>query len=251
VLSFGYHLRNTLTCTALFTVFAFYGCGDSCFVAFSNNGNGGVIIKAGNPLPACSLTQTNGIMSVVAIKSSACATCLPASRAEHVFVTLRGLQVRPRDTDGAARAADWQEIAPKLVSEPRQIELTSNSLPEILVTDVLVPAGSYDQLRLQFLTSSAASAPSARAENSCAGGFWNCAVMANGRTQVLEQPDLLIPLEYQGNALLVWPASRMELQIDLSAETTGPYLGSPDEGMLRTLLLGRANVVRQFTTKTD
>jgi hypothetical protein len=78
----------------MFTAIALTGCGDCCFVGFSNNGNGSLIVKVANSPPSCSLSQVHGAMSVVALKSSLCETCTVATRVEHVFVNLRGIQLR-------------------------------------------------------------------------------------------------------------------------------------------------------------
>jgi hypothetical protein len=101
----------------MFTAIALTGCGDSCFVGFSNNGNGGLIVKVANPPPSCSLSQVHGAMSVVALKSSLCETCTAATRVEHVFVTLRGIQLRPGASEDA-RSPNWLELAPHLAKEP-------------------------------------------------------------------------------------------------------------------------------------
>ena len=46
-----FHFPRTIRCAAMFTAFGLTGCGNSCFVAFSNNGNGGVIVKAVRRVP--------------------------------------------------------------------------------------------------------------------------------------------------------------------------------------------------------
>src|SRR5215469_15495390 len=89
---FHWVLRRSGPSVLILSMAAVVGCGNSCFIGFFNNGNGGAIIKAGNPPPPCSLPQTNGMMSVLAVKSSKCESCA-ASHPQHVFVTLQGIQL--------------------------------------------------------------------------------------------------------------------------------------------------------------
>jgi hypothetical protein len=101
----------------MFTAIALTGCGDSCFAGFSNNGNGGLIVKVANPPPSCSLPQVHGAMSVVALKSSLCETCAASTRVEHVFVTLRGIQLRLGASENAL-SPNWLELAPTSERNP-------------------------------------------------------------------------------------------------------------------------------------
>src|SRR5271156_5520199 len=120
------HLRSAFSCVAMFTSIVLVGCGNSCFIGFSNNGNSGVIVKAGDPAPSCPLSQANGTMSVVALKSPACEVCTAAARTEHILVTLRGIQIHPSAGDDT-NPPDWIELAPGLAKEPRQIDVMGDS----------------------------------------------------------------------------------------------------------------------------
>jgi len=224
------------------------GCGNSCFVGFSNNGNGGVIIKAGNPTPTCSLSQANGTLSVVALKSSVCESYAAAARVEHVFVTLRSIELRPR-ADNDANAPDWLELAPRLAKEPRQIDLMGDAMPVILVESALVPAGSYREVRLQLFAVSLTSAEELPAENACGETRWNCIVMADGHVEPLhlpgEVPELLIPSQsIEGDSVVVLPDSRMHLRLNLEPRQ-GYYFSSTEGLKLQNALVGRVTVVQQ------
>src|SRR3974377_346601 len=113
------------------------GCGNSCFVGFSNNGNGVVIVKAGNPPPPCSLPQPTGLMSFLAVKSSVCESC-PAPHPQHIFVTLQGIQLHSSPVAGPT-SPDWHEIAPRLADEPLLIDLIGGSLPRVFVAHPPAP----------------------------------------------------------------------------------------------------------------
>jgi Domain of unknown function (DUF4382) len=146
-----FNLRNVLYCATLLAVVGLGGCGNSCFAGFSNNGNGGVSITAGNSPSACSSVPLvfKGTMRALVLKSPVCETCTAAARLEHVFVTVKSIQLRP-STVVDSDSLDWLEIAPALTTKPRQIDLMGNAGPEILVHSAILHAGSYRGLRLQF-----------------------------------------------------------------------------------------------------
>jgi hypothetical protein len=240
------HVRSTFRCAAIFTAIGLAGCGNSCFVGFINNGNGS--FTAGNSAPPCSLTQVNGMLNVVAVKSLVCETCAPAARVEHIFVTLRSIQLRPGSSDDT-NASDWLELAPQLANEPRQIDLLGNSMPVILVENAIVPAGSYREVRLQFFPGSLTNAEELPVENACEGTRWNCMVMADERVEALslpgDVPELLIPSQsIESGSLVVLPDARVDLQLSLEPHQ-GSYFPSTVGWKPQNVLVGRAVVVRQ------
>lgn len=185
-------------CAEIFLALGLFGCGNSCYAGYSINGNGGFIVVAGNPPPACSLSQAKGTMRVVALKSPVCELCMPATRVEHVFVTLQGVQLLPLDSD-AKNSPDWLELAPQLAKEPRQVDLIGSSLPVILQESTVVAAGTYREVRLQFVSESSMGAETLPSENACGGTHWNCIVMADGHVQPLrlpaDWPEVSIPFQ--------------------------------------------------------
>jgi len=238
------HLRCTFRCASMFIAVGITGCSNSCFVGFSNNGNGGIIVSGGNPAPACSLSQANGTMRVVLVKSRVCETC-PAA---HVFVTLRGIQFRHSASDDT-NSSQWLELAAHLANEPRQIDLMGNSLPLVLVDSAIVPAESYREIRLQFFPESPANAEGLPAENACGETRWNCMVMANGHVEPFRFPggvlELFIPSEsIEGGSVVVLPDSRMDLLLSLDP-LQGSYFSSDEGWKTQNALLGHATVVRQ------
>jgi Domain of unknown function (DUF4382) len=242
------HVRSTFRCAAIITAIGLAGCGNSCFVGLINNGNGSFTINAGNPAPTCSLTQVNGMLNAIAVKSTVCETCAPAARVEHIFVTLRSIQLRPSGSDDT-NAPDWLELAPQLANEPRQIDLMGNSMPVILVENAIVPAGSYREVRLQFFPGSPTNAEELPAENACEGTRWNCMVMADGRVEAFslpgDVPELLISSQsIDSGSLVVLPDARLDLQLSLEPHQ-GSYFSSTVGWKPQNVLVGRAVVVRQ------
>jgi hypothetical protein len=248
------HLRCTFRCASMFIAIGITGCGNSCFVGFSNNGNGGVIVIAGNPAPTCSLSQANGKMSVVLVKSPVCEPCTAAAGVQHVFVTLRGIQLRPSASDDT-NSSKWLELAPHLANEPRQIDLMGNSMPVILVDSVIVPAESYREIRLQFFPESPTSAEGQPAENACGEARWNCMVMANGHVEPLRFPagvqELFIPSQsIEGDSVVVLPDSRMDLRLSLEP-SQGSYFSIGEGWKPQNALVGHATVVRQRSFEAE
>jgi len=229
-------------CVVILFAAALAGCGNSCFAGFSNNGLG-IIIKAGNPPPACSLTQGNGTMQVVAVKSAVCEFCPATTRMQHVLVAVHGIQLHS-SAIADANSPDWLEIAPQLANEPRQIDLMGGAGPEMLVERAAVPAGTYHQVRLLFLSDSDGYAGKLLSENACGEARHNCVVMADGRVQPLGWPAevsavLITSGAMNGGSLEVVPGGRTDLRLSFQphqmyySSTAGP-LG------LRTILVGHA-----------
>jgi hypothetical protein len=248
------HPPHTFLCAALFSAIGLAGCGNSCFVGFSNNGNGGVIVKVGNPPPPCSLSQAHATMSVAALASPVCETCATAGRVEHVFVTLRSVQLHPGAGDGTI-PPDWLELAPQLGKAPRQIDLMGNSMPVILAEGAIVPAGIYREVRLQLFSGSPASSQELPAENPCGETGWNCKVTGDGHVEPLRLPggvpELLLPsLGIDSPLLVVLPDARMELRLSLEPHP-GFYFLSAEGWKPQNVLLGRATIVQQRAVEAE
>lgn len=240
--------RRVICCAFILATVALTGCGNSCFAGFSNNGNGGIIIKAGNPPPACSLPQVNGMMRVVALKSSICESCAVGVRLQHVFVTLRGIQLHSSATTDP-HSPDWLELGPQLANEPRQIDLMGGSGPETLLRSAAIPAGIYRQVRLQFFPDAPEYVEEPLPQNVCGEARRSCVVMADGRVDELswsdEVPELLIPAQaIEGGSLVVLPEATMELQLSFEARQEF-YSSAYGRWKLQTVLGGHAEAVPQ------
>ena len=245
-----FSFRTIFCCAVIFLAVGLSGCGDSCYAGYSINGNGGLIVVAGNPPPACSLSPVNGTMRIVALKSPVCKSCMLATRVEHFFVTLQGVQLLPLSGDDT-NSADWHELAPQLAKEPRQIDLMGNSLPVILQESTTVVAGSYREVRLQFVSGSLMNAGILPSENACGEALWNCIVMADGHVQPLRLPtdgsELLIPSQnVESGPFVVLPDTVMELRLSLESYPRA-YFSSMEGWALQNILTGHATVVPQHS----
>ena len=240
----------------MFAAMGLGGCGNSCFAGFSNNGNGGVSIMAGNSSAACSSVPLvfKGTMRALVLKSPVCETCTAAARLEHVFVTVQSIQLRP----SAAADSDspgWLEIAPDLTTKPRQIDLMGNAVPEILIQNAPLPAGAYRGLRLKFFSGSPAGAEDLPSENGCGETGWNCLVKADGHVEPLRTsgdiPELLITFQStESDSLVVAPHDRIDLRLSLEPDQV--FYSSSFEGWkLRYVLVGRVTVVRRESLEVE
>ncbi|HTP67434.1 MAG TPA: DUF4382 domain-containing protein [Dongiaceae bacterium] len=193
----------------MYVVAGIAGCGNSCFLGFSNNGNGGIIIKAGNPPPACTLNQAQGMVRVRLAKIAACANCAPAISVQHIYLALKGVQIHAATTS-EDESAGWIELLPKLNAQPQQIDLMSDSDTELLLANSPAPADIYSFLRLEF--------SGANSVNPECRGLANCLVMVDGHIEPIDfadKPEVLLRAAPENGALVVLPESTSELQIRL------------------------------------
>jgi hypothetical protein len=120
----------------------------------------------------------------------------------------------------------------------------------ILVQNVLVPAGTYHEVLLQFLPDAPADPNALPAENSCGHNGRNCMLMADGRVEELhftgngDSPELLLPLQFNGSdALAVVPGATVDLLFTLRSQQVSTV--SPSEGwQIHYVLVGTASISR-------
>jgi len=250
---FRFDLRNAFRRFAIFGVMGFAGCANTCIVGVVNNGSGSLGVAAGNPPPVCS-TQAVGAVRINVVKSPACQACTATTRAEHVFVTLRGIELRASAAEEQA-AAEWLEIAPELENEPRQIDLIGHSPHELLLKNAVVPAGSYREIRLQFRPDLPASDAKPIAENACGEARWNCAVLADESTKPLfwgqNVPELVMRIQNGDNDLLVvLPDGEIDLQLRLEAGLA-PRFSATEGWKLVSALSGSASISKKSPDAAD
>jgi hypothetical protein len=212
-------LRKTVLLVLVCVSSSLAGCGNSCVVAYSVNGNGGVIVKGGDPPPVCALNQAQGMVRAAIVRNPRCEGCAQVTRVEHMFVLLRGIQIHVEGDD----SGDWVDIAPELAASPRKLDLMGDSVRELIVTQAEAPAGTYDRVRLQFLTGPEPhESEDGSGEERCGSGLSNCLTMGDGRVEPLgfpgEQPEVFVRLPAESKALLVLPSSTSELQIRLGVQ---------------------------------
>lgn len=240
--------RNTFLLTAALTAISAAGCGTTCVQGFFNGGNGGGFVSTGTP-QSCPLSNVTGTMNAAVLKTVACEKCTGAATVQHLFVTVRSVQLRSSSTPGSTPGTvspDWIEIAPHLAGVPRQIDLIGNSL-EILVENAIVPAGTYREIRVQFLSPSDASAEESFTNDVAGPSRSNSLVTADGHVEALYWPgnalQLFIPLGITpSDSLLVLPGSTINLRLRLEAL---PIFVASREGLkVQYILVGKANAVR-------
>jgi hypothetical protein len=183
------------------------------------------------------------MVRLAALKSRVCDACPASGRAEHIYLTVKDVQLRAESSDNAP---EWVELAPEFETQPRQFDLIGNSDAETLVQGKTIPAGNFRELRLHFyLGDSQAAAESVR-NNVCGSAGWNCIVLADGRVETLRFPDetaeLRIPLS-EPRGLVLLPEDTVELRLSLLLQQVFVSTG---EGLeLQNRLGGRATAVRQ------
>jgi len=222
------------------------GCGNSCFAGFSINGNGGFAFKAGEPPPACSLMPARSMVRLAALKSRVCDACPASSRAEHIYLTVKNVQLHGESSDNAP---EWFELAPAFEAQPLQFDLIGNSDAEILVQDKTIPAGNFRELRLRFYLGDSLAAAELVDNNLCGSAGWNCMVLADGRREPLRFPEetaeLRIPLsEGPQGGLVLLPEDNVELRLSLLLQQ-GLLSAGGEALKIQNRLVGRATVVRQ------
>jgi hypothetical protein len=192
-----------------------------------------------------------GMMNVAVVKSQICETCTASDQAQHIFVTLKSIQLHSAFPE-APNNPEWLELDPQLLREPRQIDLLDDATPQILMQGASVPAGTYVGLLLQFLPEADTPAGPATlpGENSCGQTHANCMRMADGRVEELyftgarNAPQLRLPLQYNGSsALVVLPGATVDLRLTLQPQQISTA-SSSHAWQTRYVLVGSATASR-------
>lgn len=247
-------LRSKVRCLVVVAGITFAGCRNTCFVGFATNGKAVGDVKAGDPPPSCSLTQARGAIRAIAVKSAVCEACTVDARVQHLFVTVRNIQLRRTVTEGGT-GKDWVEIAPELANQPRQFDLIGNSSPEKWVENAYVPAETYAEIRLRFCFDSSSDSLECQAETACGRMLRNCAVKSDGRIEPLfwpgSTPELVIAIHtLEGDSLAVLPDSIADLRLSFALQRRFS-VSSIQQSTLQNVLLGSAIAVRDGQSSQD
>jgi hypothetical protein len=209
-------------------------CGGS-FTFNSNTGTGG------------SAQQGNASVSL----SDPPSCKVPAGNYRNVFITVASVQAHTSGT-ASETAAGWVELAPALASNPVQIDLLANpagggcTLAQ-LGSNVSLPAGDYQQIRLILLANNAASGPS---PNACASvqGF-NCAILQNNSVHRLElssqaNTGLKIPPgQIVGGPIRVNAGQHVDINIDFNVCSSIVIQGNGQFRLKPALTAGQVSTV--------
>ena len=193
------------------------GCDNSC-IAFLSNPSGGTVSASTATCPINTQTTAN-----VRIAFSA-----PIDRGEswhrtgieHIFLTLRGIDAHlslPYGQDSSG----WRDIAPRLTTRPRQIDLMSgseNSPPLSFSDEATIPAGEYTQIRMLLVSDP--SVVQEIGENACGEVGLNCVMGRDADIHPIAlgtNDEILIPLDGTGRTVFrVFRGtfSNLDLQFD-------------------------------------
>jgi len=210
--------------TLLFSI-ALAGCGNSCFLLVSNPGGGGGTISGS--APNCSLNQTNGDVNLRITSSLTLPAGAGANRIQHVFVTIRGIEANP-SAIADENSPDWQELAPKLVPQPVQLDLlgrSGDSCESRTSEHVTVPAGEYRQIRLRLSPNQPDTSDPVLPENWCGSVSFNCVVTSDGDIRPLildsEFSQIKVPSErITGGFFRILPETTVNLKIEFNPESS-------------------------------
>lgn len=232
----------------LFLAIALAGCRNTCFV-FTSNPGAVVEVKTGNPPPACRLSKANAAVGVSMHAAASCEACSPSGRIEHIFVSLRGIELH-RSAIADDASAEWQELAPQLAQRPLQVDLMKGtedaSAAPRLGERALIPAGEYRQVRLRFVANQPAADEPIPQRNACGGVGFNCVATADGRIRTLiiagaASQTRITSDTISGGFLFVPPESNAEVAIELGTFWTLANSGSKLE-LLPALGVKRASL---------
>jgi Domain of unknown function (DUF4382) len=225
------------------------GCDNSCVVFVSNPGGGGGTLSGS--LNSCSLNQVNGNVRLQIISPTAPPAGDTPVRIEHIFVTIRGIEANPNPT-AADDSPDWQELAPKLLAQPVQVDLLTNTADSGAVqvfADAAVPANAYRQIRLRLSPNQSDETGSIVQENWCGSVGVNCVVTSEGNILplVLKNGASQIQIASQqivGKFFRVVPDSTVNLRIEFNPQ---PSLSIPMNGVMDDTV----SFVPQFTVESQ
>jgi Domain of unknown function (DUF4382) len=149
------------------------------------------------------------------------------TRIAHLYVTIRGIEANPSAIAGGD-SPDWQELAPKLVKQPAQVDLlapTEDSLGFNTLEYAAVPADVYRQIRLRLSPNEPDASDSIPGENFCGSVGLNCLVTSDGSVQPLvlanELSQMQIPSDkIAGGFFRVLPEAAVNLEVEFNPQSS-------------------------------
>src|SRR6266478_6236659 len=205
---------NLPFCPTLLFALWLTACNNTCFTFTSNPPTGTISIKASDPSPTCTLTKANVAVRVETHIDPKCTSCSGSRRIQHIFLSIRGIEVHP-STTAEDDSPDWQELLPpELLKQPLQVDLVGGtadrSAREPLGEIVTIPAGIYRQVRLRIVPNQLETNARLLERNACGTVGFNCVVTADGRIQALlfdgASPELHIASDRIEGASLLHPS---------------------------------------------
>ena len=222
--SFRQAIRTPRTCffTMLFFCLSLLGCNNDCFVFVSNPGGS---ISASNP--SCQFKTATGTVRLRVTASPAASTEPGPKSIQHIFVSLRGIEALSSaiaDDD----SPEWRELAPKLATQPEQLDLLAHSVDSCepsTFDDVAVPADAYRQIRLRLSPNQPATNEPVLEQNACGSVGFNCVVTADGGIRPIALDTLTsqfqIPSDHiSGGFFRVLPDTPINLDIEFRPQSS-------------------------------
>jgi Domain of unknown function (DUF4382) len=204
---------------------ALLGCNNSCVVFVSNPGGGGGTISGS--LNSCTLNQAKGSVRPRITTFDTVPTGTTPTRIAHIYVTIKGIEANPSAT-AADDSPDWQELAPRLVKQPAQIDLLApraDSPEPDAFDDASVPADAYQQIRLRLMDNQPDATNSVVQANSCGNVGFSCIVTSDGaiRSLALDSGNSQIHISTQqitGGFVRVLPETTTTLRIEFNPQSS-------------------------------
>ena len=150
----------------------------------------------------------------------------PNGAFDHVYVTIRSVQANMSAT-ADDNSGGWQELAPQLNAQPKQIDLFAAASNTCLLTalgsNTALPVGTYQQIRLLLVPNDGGGGP-LPATNACAGQGFNCVFLHGVSTpaelQLSSQANTglkIPPGQIVGGPITVTAGMNIDLNIDFNA----------------------------------
>ena len=238
-------LLRGLVCASLPVWLAVAGCNNTCVLFNSNPPTGKLEIVVGDAKPTCTLTTVKGTVLVQIGSSPMPSPSLGSLSAQHIFVTLRGIEAHP-STVADDDSPDWQQLAPQLARHPLQVDLMERLSPcaagPLVESDV--PAGVYRQIRVRLVPNQPAQGEQVPDVNACGRVGFNCVVQANGSTQPLvldgAAPKLRIASgQVDGGSLFILPDTVNAVSIEFNANLSLAFPASDTVRLVSALTTAR------------
>lgn len=199
------------------------GCDNSCFVIISDPGGGTISGGTSN----CPLNQAKGNVRPRLTSSFKPAAEGESARIQHIFVTVRGIEANPNAT-ADEKSPDWQELAPELITQPKQMDLlasSGNSDERNALEDAAIPADAYRQVRLRLLPNQPSASDSMLQESSCGSFGFNCLVTSDGGVRPLVLDSGLSQIQVSsdhitGGFFRILPETNVNLRIEFNPQSS-------------------------------
>ena len=198
------------------------GCDNSC-VTVSVNPGGGIISGTDS---TCTVPKMTGNVRLTLNSSLGPSAASESPSTQHIFVSLRGVEALAAPLAGED-SPEWQELAPKLATQPVQIDLLARATDACRTNslgDATVPQGGYNQVRLRLVPNQPGANEPVPEENACGPTGFNCVVAGDGSVRPIawgETLELRVPAErIQGGFFRVLPGGDIRLAIEFDPRSS-------------------------------